>query len=177
MMKTCSQCGTNKPFSEFHKKEHGKYGVRAICKLCACISVQKYRDSDRDRIISREWRLNNRERFHNLKGAWNRNNREKVAGYARNWNENNRGYVNSTHADRRASILQRTPVGRDRHAITLIYKEARRLSEVTGIDHEVDHIIPLQGKFISGLHVANNLQILTGSENSSKSNTFVMERG
>jgi hypothetical protein len=36
----------------------------------------------------------------------------------------------------------------------------------------VDHVIPLQGKLVSGLHVLDNLQYITRRENSSKNNKF-----
>jgi 5-methylcytosine-specific restriction endonuclease McrA len=46
------------------------------------------------------------------------------------------------------------------------------MTKETGINYEVDHIIPLQGKLASGLHVYNNLQIITQSENRSKNNKY-----
>lgn len=64
------------------------------------------------------------------------------------------------------------PEWADRKAIAVIYKEARRLTKATGMQHEVDHIIPLQGKTVCGLHVESNLQILTAEENRTKSNNF-----
>lgn len=75
-------------------------------------------------------------------------------------------------AKRRAFKLQRTPSWADMEAIKVIYRQARMLSTGTGVPHHVDHKVPLQGKQVSGLHVHQNLQILTGSENSKKSNRF-----
>ena len=60
----------------------------------------------------------------------------------------------------------------DLEKIEWFYREAKRLFKETGIPHHVDHIIPLQGKYVSGLHVPTNLQILTASENSTKGNRF-----
>ncbi len=57
--------------------------------------------------------------------------------------------------------------------IKAFYVEAERLTIKTGIQYEVDHIIPLQGEMVSGLHVHNNLQILTRSKNRSKQNKIV----
>lgn len=55
-------------------------------------------------------------------------------------------------------------------AIRAIYAEAKRLTATTGIPHHVDHEIPLQGEFVSGLHVETNLRVLPASENIKKSN-------
>lgn len=58
----------------------------------------------------------------------------------------------------------------DLKIIVSIYKECKRLSEITGILHHVDHIVPLKGENVCGLHVPCNLQILTAEENLKKGN-------
>ena len=66
-------------------------------------------------------------------------------------------------AKRRAAILQATPPWADEVAIKRFY-----LNKPEG--YEVDHIVPLQGEIVSGLHILENLQYLTAAENRSKSN-------
>lgn len=57
-------------------------------------------------------------------------------------------------------------------AILKFYRLAQRLTMETGVPHEVDHIVPLLGRTVSGLHVENNLQVLERRVNRAKSNSF-----
>ena len=66
----------------------------------------------------------------------------------------------------------RTPPWADLNAINAIYKEAMEKRAKTGKEYHVDHIIPLRGLYVSGLHVANNLRIISAKENMSKNNRF-----
>lgn len=80
--------------------------------------------------------------------------------------------VNPKSAMRRSTRLQRTPAWADGEAIKAPYDLALHKERETGIPHQVDHIVPLRGRFVSGLHVEYNLQILTCFENNAKGNRF-----
>ena len=73
-------------------------------------------------------------------------------------------------AIRKSAKLKATPVWCDLDAVEEIYRRASQLTTETGIRHEVDHIVPLQGKNVCGLHIPQNLQILTITENRRKAN-------
>ena len=88
------------------------------------------------------------------------------------WKSINPDRLNFYTAKRRAAQLERTVPWADLVSIQAIYSEAKRLTETTGVKHHVDHVIPLQGELVSGLHVESNLQVLTAQENCSKSNKF-----
>lgn len=96
------------------------------------------------------------------------------------WRQNNReravlnGYVQC--AKRYATKHQRTPrwlTKEQRGQILAIYATCRSKSHETGIKHHVDHIVPLVGKLVSGLHVPWNLQVVSSSVNAHKHNRFI----
>lgn len=70
---------------------------------------------------------------------------------------------------RRKDCKQRTPKWVDIKDIKLVYKKARQITRETGVQHHVDHIVPLRGRFVSGLHTPDNLQIISAIENMKKS--------
>lgn len=68
------------------------------------------------------------------------------------------------------------PAIEDKAAIEQIYAMCRETTRLTGIPHHVDHIIPLCGKNVSGLHVSWNMQILTAEANVTKKNYLIEPR-
>jgi 5-methylcytosine-specific restriction endonuclease McrA len=83
----------------------------------------------------------------------------------RRWRQNNKDKTRLKSANERAMRLQRIPPWSNLSAIKEFY-----LNCPTG--HHVDHIIPLRGKTVSGLHILENLQYLPAKENLSKGNKF-----
>jgi hypothetical protein len=73
---------------------------------------------------------------------------------------------------RRERVKHATPPWVDKDAVKAVVMEAVRLTEETGIPHEVDHIVPLRGKKVCGLHWHENLQVLPRSKNRKKTNRF-----
>jgi hypothetical protein len=77
------------------------------------------------------------------------------------------------HANlRRAEKIKRTPAWADMDRIKAVYAEAQRVTSATGIPHTVDHDVPLRGVKVSGLHIHQNLRVITAAENSRKRNKY-----
>lgn len=93
------------------------------------------------------------------------NNKERVREYKKQWRLRNKGRGNASQAKRKAARLQQTPKWADLKAIRDFYNNCPD-------GYHVDHIIPLQGKNVRGLHVLENLQYLPAVENKRKSNKF-----
>tara|TARA_R110000868_G_scaffold369044_1_gene632270 strand:+ start:257 stop:898 length:642 start_codon:yes stop_codon:yes gene_type:complete len=91
------------------------------------------------------------------------------------WRRNNLGKVNFYTIKRRLAKLNRTPkwtTKEDLETIKHIYIIANQFSKSFGTEYHVDHIIPLQGKLVSGLHVPSNLQIIPATDNIKKGNKY-----
>lgn len=95
--------------------------------------------------------------------------REQANQRNRKWASKNRGYLLHKTALRRMAVKRATPPWADMDAILAVY-EAAAARRRAGEDVHVDHVIPLQGKTVSGLHIAENLQIIPAIENLRKGN-------
>jgi hypothetical protein len=85
------------------------------------------------------------------------------------WSDN-AGMYNANSAKRRSLIKQAIPTWANIDMIQKIYDKCASTTNETGIRHNVDHIVPLQGKNVCGLHCEDNLQILTETANKQKGN-------
>ena len=82
---------------------------------------------------------------------------------------------NANYTKRRAAKIQRTPKWLSENDLKVIngfYCIAQMLTKVNNESWHVDHIIPLQAKLVSGLHVPKNLQLIRGIENETKRNDY-----
>jgi len=188
-MKTCcnSKCTKENPQSliEFGVDRHRKDGLNPVCKSCnkryrdehkeeKAISDAKYTAAHKKEKATYDaiYRMKNKEKVDNYEKARRKEKSIYNALYARA----NPGKMNARTAKRMAAKLQATPMWLTKQQIEEIeafYVEAARLTKETRIKHHVDHIIPLQGKNVTGLHVPWNLQILTASQNASKGNRLL----
>ena len=117
----------------------------------------------------------NKEKLRANAKAHHEANKEKRKAQKKAWEQANKDKRSAISANRRSAKLNRTPswlTKEDLGKIKEFYKEAQRLREETGEEWHVDHIIPLQGENISGLHVLDNLQIIRATENLSKQNRY-----
>jgi len=181
-MKTCSNpnCAQINPqeLTSFQKRKDSKDGLRYECKACTKKRNDFWVSANREKkkAIDRAWAKANIEKRRAKNAVWAQKNPKKVSISRTIWQKSNRGKVNALWAKRHAAKLQATPSWLNELQIPEIesfYVEAARLTKETGIAHHVDHIVPLQGKEVRGLHVPWNLQILTAEENHKKGNKII----
>ncbi len=161
------------------------------CIECQCSHMAVYRDGNREKLrayaraygrdyrvrnqdacraASRKYYVANIERKIAYSRKWQRDNPEKANAGSARWDKRNRGKCAAKWARYNAKKLQATPPWVDHGAIRAVYEAAARLTRETGIPHDVDHIVPLMGKLVCGLHVAWNLRVITATANRRKGN-------
>lgn len=159
-MKTCTKCRETKLFADFHKDKTHSDGYRSFCKSCVSLYQRKYYVANKDEVTARvlAWIDANRDR-HNAKCA--------------RWVKSNPDKVNARTARRYATKTNATPswlTADEKWMIVEAYDLAKLRSKVLGGKWEVDHIIPLRGRTVMGLHVPWNLQVVPMQQNRRKSN-------
>jgi hypothetical protein len=119
----------------------------------------------------KRWREANPEKCAATQLIWQQSNREKVNAYSREWRNNNRHVMNDLKAKRRADTLARTPKwlsSDEKWMLREVYALAALRAKTTGLPWHVDHIIPLRGEKVSGLHTPYNLQVILAAANIQK---------
>lgn len=161
MEKICTKCQTVKTLDLFHNHKGKPFGKAIWCKDCV-----KNNSKNHYRKVPRKHRIK-------VKSAWREKNRQHVNSY----NESIRKKYPHKHAERqrlrsaRARSAQPPWVDQaHKNRITEIYRCSKEFSEKFNRKYHVDHIIPLNGSNVCGLHVWWNLQILDANTNMKKSN-------
>jgi len=167
-MKKCNVCKVEKALNDFHKKASGKFGVRSHCKSCTVIMSSRYYQDNKEQVdlTNKSWYLRNKDV---ALGISKRSRDKRIAS----------GKSAATLAARRSRKLKATPewlTSEQHDDMKAMYTLAKKWGELFSVDYHVDHIVPLNGENICGLHVPWNLQLLEAKLNISKSNSYSNQR-
>ena len=194
-MKSCVTCGESKELEFFYRRKDSPDGYRNDCKLCR--KAKSHSNYFSDLVNKRAWhREHHREKMElnpNWYAEYYAANKEKMSVYnakgyreryrakrlvqAKQWAQDNPGMANANKkAYKVAKINACPPWVRSNPELmwvmSQVYELAVMRSEMFGFSWHVDHVVPLRGKVVSGLHVPWNLQVIPGVDNMSKSNKF-----
>lgn len=128
-----------------------------------------------EREYKKKYRIKNCAKQIAYMQQWRKNNQEHMRDYGRKYRIENKTLVNFLCQKRKIALANRTPAWLTEDDLWLM-KEAYVLAEersiLFGFTWHVDHIIPLRGKKVSGLHVPLNLQVIPAVANMQKNNRY-----
>jgi hypothetical protein len=166
----CSQINPQ-PVEAFNKNRSSKDGLQSICKTC--FKVYRKENIEKRRIYNTKWEANNKKWRKVYEKEWNKNNPDKIKAKQDKWAKNNKHKKAAKEMKRQADKLNATPKWLTKEQLSEIkgfYELAKELQWLSEEPLHVDHIVPLRGKSVCGLHVPWNLQILPKTVNLYKSN-------
>ena len=114
----------------------------------------------------------NREKNRAARKAWEERNPTAALESFKRYRERNRAKIRARLAVSKQGREKRRVLWANQDAILEIYRQAEFMTQTTGRQHVVDHIIPLQGRTVSGLHVETNLRVIEHHENARKHNAW-----
>lgn len=167
--------------------KHGHVALRKTKGSCVeCLKIE-WEEGNQARVeYFREY--NRREEVKDRKNEWYQENREMVINnaatrpahvlreYRNTWKTNNKTQIRADTKARRRKHREATPKWlsrKQRSEIRQIYQIAITMTQTTGEQYVVDHIVPLRSEAVCGLHVPWNLRVITQEENLKKSNKFL----
>ena len=173
--KTCKKCNKTKELAFFSRHSSTKDKHSNVCKECDNIrNKQWYLDNKQHKLnLCKEYKSKNKEKISLAGKEYYQKTKEEYLQRQKRYRDSNKSKGAAKRAKYRASLLKRTPkwlTSNDLAVIDAKYAMAKWLSEIVGIKYEVDHVVPLQGKLVSGLHTPDNLAIIKSSINRSKGN-------
>lgn len=171
MQRKCTKCEIYQDIEEFGLMR-GKPNTR--CKSCIRVISKLYYSQNRARCLQRQRQYHYKNRKARLAYMRENYSRLQLCESAR---ASRRKYKKANPEKDRAYVAKRrkrTVPFSDLAKITHVYWVCELVTQITGVVHEVDHIVPLNHPKVSGLHVHTNLQILTQTENRKKGNKYVL---
>ena len=161
--------------SEVKKQRAAEWYDKNREEIIERVRTNYYKDIDASRQRARDYAATHRKEAVKRVRKWKQSNPEKAK-----INDLNRDPVklHSSKAKYRAARRQACPPWvDDAHMARIheVYKLRREISEKTGVAHEVDHIVPLQGKTVCGLHVWWNLRVIPKEENNRRPRIWAEE--
>lgn len=203
MLKTCTKCSIERSLADFYVKDGRPCSQCKSC-ICAAVKARHAANPEAGRARAKAWLEQNEERAkargeayrkEHAQAARDRANAyyaqhpERVRANVAEWKAanperfkehmRNRRIDPAANAERSrrryASKRSRTPPWVMPQDFQPIYRRCKEVIAETGVEHHVDHVVPLQGKSVSGLHVPWNLQILPAVENFKKNNRLPPE--
>jgi hypothetical protein len=159
---------------------HKRYVDSGGCYVCQKENSKKNRlkPEQKPKVLARKKRdyEKHKEKRRATAKAYSSRNKDSLNAKAREYQKKNPHIHRATGSFRRARLRSATPpwiTPQMREEIKALHAEAERLEQETGIQFDVDHIVPLDGKIICGLHVPWNLRVITHSDNISRPKHFV----
>lgn len=186
-MKTCPRCRNDKPETEYGRCVTRKDGLAPYCRECTSNMGKDYYRNNKEKVLRRtnangtRWYWENKEAARAINKTYRQAHQRELADKKRArrnieldrlWNKRNRARKAESWRAYDARKNSACPVWASREKMRRFYEEARRLTLETGVQYEVDHIIPLKGESVCGLHCEFNLRVITKSENAAKSNRW-----
>lgn len=154
----------SEPCLNGHLSTRNKHGQCLEC-VRACTKRWQSKNRDASSENTRIWRLENAEKDKEYKKKYNKENSAAILLKNKAWREKN---PDKWRKSQRIAMAKR----RSHKPKWVDNKELREIYNNCPEGYQVDHIIPVNGKNVCGLHVPSNLQYLTEKENRLKSNSF-----
>lgn len=167
--------------------KHGHIAPRKTKGACIeCLKVEWAQGNEARAEYFREY--NRREDVKDRKNEWYQENKEQVIQaaatrpaqvkreYRNAWKETHKVQIRADTKARRRKHRDATPswlTRKQKSEIRQVYQIAITMTQTTGEQYVVDHIVPLRGTDVCGLHVPWNLRVITQEKNLVKSNKLV----